>query len=72
VKKVFPKTEIRIGSGIDVYGRGGYASPILDISRAKEELGYSPKFTLEQGIADYAETLSKILKHTPNFLSIQT
>ena len=34
----------------------------LDISRAKEELGFEPKFNLEEGIQRYADWLYKVLK----------
>lgn len=34
----------------------------LDISRAKEELGFEPKFNLEVGIQKYADWLYKVLK----------
>lgn len=33
----------------------------LDITRAREELGYQPKYSLEEGIQDYANWLKKIL-----------
>ena len=34
----------------------------LDISRAREVLGYEPKFNLEEGIQRYADWLYKVLK----------
>jgi nucleoside-diphosphate-sugar epimerase len=37
-------------------------SEALDISRAEEELGYHPKYSLEEGIRLYADWLLKMLK----------
>ena len=31
----------------------------LDITRAKEELGYTPRYNLETGIQDYADWIKK-------------
>jgi nucleoside-diphosphate-sugar epimerase len=33
----------------------------LDITRAREEFGYQPKYSLEEGIQDYADWLKKML-----------
>jgi len=46
VKKQIPKAQIKIGPGDAGIPRG---AP-LDISRAKKELGYEPKVSLEEGI----------------------
>ncbi len=37
-------------------------SEALDISRAGEELGYQPRYSLEEGIQLYADWLGKMLK----------
>jgi UDP-glucose 4-epimerase len=59
VRKVIPDAKIEIGPGFDV------AEPVkgpLDISRAKKELGYVPKFDLQAGVRDYIQTLKTHLK----------
>ena len=43
------------GADIDI-GPGTSPLSIYDISRARRELGYSPRFGLDKGIADYLET----------------
>jgi len=58
VRKYVPDARIEIGPGFDV------AEPIrgpLDLRRAREELGYSPVYDLEEGIKDYIETISRKL-----------
>ncbi len=55
VKRYAPNAIIEIGPGFDV------AEPIrgpLDLRRAREELGYSPAYDLEEGVKDYIETIS--------------
>jgi nucleoside-diphosphate-sugar epimerase len=37
-------------------------SEALDITRAREELGYQPKYSLEEGIRLYADWVGKVLK----------
>jgi UDP-glucose 4-epimerase len=60
VRRVIPDAKIEIGPGFDV------AEPVkgpLDITRAKKELGYVPKFDLETGVNDYIQTLKSRLKN---------
>jgi UDP-glucose 4-epimerase len=64
VKKIYPDAEFEIGPGPDYFMIGHNVYSVYDISRARKELGYSPKYTLESGIRDYAETLER-LKITP-------
>ncbi len=59
VKAVLPQAMIEIGPGLDYYGGGGGYS-VFDISRASKELGYSPRFTLEEGVRHYVETLRRL------------
>jgi UDP-glucose 4-epimerase len=54
VRKLSPNAKIEIGPGVDV------AEPArgpLDISRAKKELGYTPRFDLEVVVNDYIRTV---------------
>jgi len=59
VKKIIPSAVFEIGPGFDV------AEPVrgpLNITRAKEELGYTPQFTLEEGVKDYIRSIRSDLK----------
>jgi len=54
VSRIVPGAVFDIGPGLDI------AEPVrgpLDITRARKELGYEPKFSLEKGIIDYIQTL---------------
>jgi nucleoside-diphosphate-sugar epimerase len=33
---------------------------VYDITRAKEELGYTPQYTLEAGVRDYVEVMHRM------------
>ena len=57
IRKLYPEAVIDIGPGLDYLGFSSFEYCIFDISRAREELGYSPKFTLEQGVKDYVEMM---------------
>jgi UDP-glucose 4-epimerase len=61
VRKIIPDAVFEIGPGFDI------AEPIrgpLNIKKAKEELGYKPRFALEEGVKNYIE----VLKHMPLML----
>ena len=60
IKKIYPKAEIEIGAGLDFFNIGYNVYSVYDISRAKEELKFSPQFALEDGVMDYVETLSQL------------
>jgi nucleoside-diphosphate-sugar epimerase len=55
VRRLFPGAVITMQPGIDEFG---YRRERLDISAAQRDLKWQPLFTLEQGIAAYAEWLS--------------
>jgi nucleoside-diphosphate-sugar epimerase len=56
VKRLFPEAVIEIGPGtIEVLDENGP----FDLSKAKEELGYVPRVTLEEGIEEYANWLQE-------------
>lgn len=60
VKKIIPNAVFEIGPGFDV------AEPVrgpLNITKAKEELGYKPQFTLEEGVKDYISIVREREKH---------
>lgn len=59
INKIYPEAIFEIGPGLDYTGLGPHHC-VFDISRAKSELGYSPKFTLEDGVKDYVETMKRL------------
>ncbi|MFH1491059.1 MAG: NAD(P)-dependent oxidoreductase [Pseudomonadota bacterium] len=60
VKKVFPGADVRIGPGLDYLGVDYNTYSVFDVSRAKEELGFSPEFDFEKAVEDYKETLNRL------------
>jgi len=58
IKKIYPEAVFKIGPGLDYLGFGR-AYCVFDISKAREELGYHPKFTLEEGVGDYVATMER-------------
>jgi nucleoside-diphosphate-sugar epimerase len=59
VRKVFPGSNIELikGSNPMPYPESRLAS---DFSRAEEQLGYEPEYTIEKAVADYGATLKKL------------
>ncbi|RJQ09516.1 MAG: NAD-dependent epimerase/dehydratase family protein [Bacillota bacterium] len=51
IKSVLPGAKLDIGSGAD-FAPGGWRSCLIDISRAKADLGFSPAWPVEKGIED--------------------
>lgn len=60
IREIYPSAQIDIGPGLDPMGLGVPYYSVLDISRARTELGYSPEFDLEKGVRDYVETVRKL------------
>jgi UDP-glucose 4-epimerase len=58
VKKLYPKTEVQIGPGLDYLLKKYETYHIFDISRAKKELGFKPRYDLEKSVADYIEMMN--------------
>ncbi|MFC1817226.1 NAD-dependent epimerase/dehydratase family protein [Thermodesulfobacteriota bacterium] len=56
VKRLIPNADIEIGPGTE----GPSNNNVLDITRAREDLGFSPKFSLREAIEDYLETIRKL------------
>ena len=54
VKKVCPAAEIAMAPGVDALG---YRRERMDISAARRDFGWTPAWSLEAGIADYARWL---------------
>jgi UDP-glucose 4-epimerase len=49
LKLIFPNAQIEVGPGTNI---GLQIPMVMDIARAREELGYEPQYTLEEGIKD--------------------
>ncbi|MFB3887465.1 MAG: NAD-dependent epimerase/dehydratase family protein [Thermodesulfobacteriota bacterium] len=60
VRKVYPKADIEIGPGLDYLRMGFNFYSVYDISRAREELGFSPQYDLERGVSDYVEMSNRL------------
>jgi UDP-glucose 4-epimerase len=60
LKHIFPEAKIAIGSGLDF--RDGYKQSycVFDIGKARKQLGYEPRYFLEDGIKDYIESVRKL------------
>ncbi len=66
VKKIYPKADIEIGPGLDYLMKGHKTYSVYDISRAQKELGFSPEYDLDKGVADYVEMMKR-LKIEPTY-----
>ncbi len=55
--KIFGKVPIEIGPGL---GGPGTTHCILNIDRARRELGYAPQYDLEAGVRDYIDTMKRL------------
>jgi len=56
VERQIPGARITLEPGVDVFG---YKREKLDISAAARDLGWTPQFTLERGIAAYTAFLKE-------------
>ncbi|MEX0405271.1 NAD(P)-dependent oxidoreductase [Aquibium sp. LZ166] len=59
VRTVLPRADIEIGPGLDPLGLGVKYFGRLDNRRAREDLGFAPKFDFETGIADYVAKMKE-------------
>jgi len=60
VRCVIPGATLEIGPGLDYYGSGIPYYSVYDISRARRELGFEPRFDLEAGVRDYVTTMERL------------
>lgn len=60
VRRLYPHADIQIGPGLDCFQVGYSLYAIMDISRARAELGYEPEFNLEAGMKDYVALLDRL------------
>jgi UDP-glucose 4-epimerase len=59
-RMLYPDAKIEIGPGIDPFGIGFNVYSVYDISRAKNEIGFTPRYDVEKGIRDYVETMKRL------------
>jgi len=59
VREVFPEARIEVGPGLDYWGMGKLYYSVLDVGRARSQLGFTPRFSLVDGIRDYAGILDR-------------
>jgi UDP-glucose 4-epimerase len=60
VRRVIPGAALEVGPGLDYYGSGIPYYSVYDISRARTELGFAPRFDLEAGVRDYVATMRRL------------
>lgn len=60
LKNLYHSSRIEIGAGLDFRGGNKQSYCIFDISRATEQLGYRPQYTLDKGVKDYIETITQL------------
>ena len=60
VKRVIPGADIQIGPGLHFLGGPTHYYSVYDITRAREDLGFSPQYSLGAAVEDYISTLKTI------------
>jgi UDP-glucose 4-epimerase len=60
VRSVVPGAQIDVGPGLDYYGYGVNYCSISDISLARAELGYEPKFTIHKAVEEYVTVAGRL------------
>jgi UDP-glucose 4-epimerase len=60
VRLTVPGAQIEIGPGLDYHGLGANYCGIMDNTRARNDLGFEPKFDLVRGVAHYVETMRQL------------
>ena len=60
LKRIYPEARIDIGPGLDF--RDGYKQSycVFDIGKARQQLGYEPRYPLERGVEDYIESIGRL------------
>jgi UDP-glucose 4-epimerase len=59
-RKIFPAFEFEIGPGPDHAGIGFDFYSVYDVSRTKNELGFTPQYNIEEAVRDYIETMQRL------------
>ena len=58
LRDLYPGWQGEAGPGLDYRGLGAGYYFVMDISKAREELGFRPEFPFREAVAHYASTLS--------------
>jgi UDP-glucose 4-epimerase len=58
VKRLIPQADIHIGPGLSVMDEP--RASVFDISRAQQDLGFSPRFPTAKAVEDYVTTLKRL------------
>lgn len=59
IRKIYPNAIFDIGPGLDYMNMPGVYC-VMDFTRAKEELGYTPAFSLKEGVKDYVDSMKRL------------
>lgn len=60
VVEIFPRAQITIGPGLDFLGIGRPIYGVMDISRARRELGFEPQYDFRAAVRDYVATVKEL------------
>lgn len=60
VRRHVPDADIEIGPGLDFKGLGRDSSTVYDTTRARTEIGFEARFTLDEAVADYLALLDRV------------
>lgn len=60
VKRIIPSAEIQIGPGLHFLGGPTHYYSVYDITRAREDLGYTPQFSIGAAVEDYINTMKML------------
>ncbi len=60
IREYVPDAQLEIGGGLDPFKIGFRGYGVFDISRARAELGYEPRYRLSAAVRDYLDTLRAI------------
>ena len=60
VRRIIPKADIEVGPGLHFLGGPTHYYSIYDLTRAREDLGYAPQYSLGAAVEDYIATLKTL------------
>lgn len=60
LKGIYPGAKIEIGPGPGTLGRAKQTYCIFDVSAARDQLGYTPAYSVEGGVRDYVDTVRRL------------
>jgi UDP-glucose 4-epimerase len=63
IRRAIPNAPVSVGPGLDPFRIGFSIFGLMDITRARAELGYEPRFSLDDAIGDYLQFLATVPVH---------